>query len=143
MLSSSAVCGIAGVFRLREEEESDLAVVQAMTRRLVRRGPDDEGFERDGPATFGNRRLAILDLSPAGHQPMRSANGRLLITFNGEIYNYQDLRHQLGDAGAKLRSTSDTEVILLAWERWGPAALERMVGQWAFALWDREERRLW
>ncbi len=114
-----------------------------MTRRLLRRGPDDEGLERDGPATLGNRRLAILDLSPAGHQPMRSASGRFRVTFNGEIYNYEDLREELGVDPGTLRSTSDTEILLLAWERWGEAALDRMVGQWAFALWDGRERRLW
>lgn len=135
------MCGIAGIFRF-EAGENDHAVVQAMIRTLTRRGPDDEGMEQDGPLTVGNRRLAILDLTSAGHQPMRSASGRFLITFNGEIYNHDDLRRELGVDTSELRSSSDTEVLLLAWERWGPAALDRMVGQWAFAVYDREHRRL-
>lgn len=114
-----------------------------MCAEIVRRGPDDAGTAREGRVTFGNRRLAILDLSPAGHQPMRSATGRLLITFNGEIYNYRDLASDLGLRDGDLRSHSDTEVILHAWERWGEGALERMVGQWALAIWDRHDERLW
>jgi asparagine synthase (glutamine-hydrolysing) len=114
-----------------------------MLQHLIRRGPDDEGIQRDGPVTLGNRRLAILDLSSAGHQPMRSASGRYWITFNGEIYNFAEIREQLEVAQEELRSASDTEVLLLAWEKWGPGALERMAGQWALALYDREEQRLW
>jgi len=114
-----------------------------MCAEIVRRGPDDAGIVRDGRVTFGNRRLAILDLSEAGHQPMRSASGRLLITFNGEIYNYRDIAADLGLGARDLKSHSDTEVILHAWERWGEGALDRMVGQWAFAIWDRDQERLW
>lgn len=114
-----------------------------MCAEIVRRGPDDAGVVKDGKATFGNRRLAILDLSAAGHQPMRSAGGRLLITFNGEIYNYRDIAGELGLGERDLKSHSDTEMILHAWERWGEGALERMVGQWAFAIWDRRDERLW
>ncbi len=114
-----------------------------MCAEIVRRGPDDAGIAREGRVTFGNRRLAILDLSPAGHQPMRSASDRFLITFNGEIYNYRDLADELGLRAQDLRSHSDTEVILHAWERWGEGALDRMVGQWAFAIWDKDDQRLW
>ncbi len=114
-----------------------------MCAEIVRRGPDDQGVVHDGRATLGNRRLAILDLSPAGHQPMRGLNGRFLITFNGEIYNYRELAGELGLSERNLRSHSDTEVILHAWERWGEGALDRMVGQWAFAMWDRRDERLW
>lgn len=114
-----------------------------MVEQLERRGPDDEGIERDGLVTLGNRRLAILDLSSAGHQPMRSADGRYLVTFNGEIYNYRDVQRELGIRPSELRSSSDTEVLLLAWQRWGREALDRFVGQWAFAVYDATERRLW
>jgi asparagine synthase (glutamine-hydrolysing) len=114
-----------------------------MTGRLERRGPDGQGVEHDGAVTLGNRRLAILDLSDAGRQPMRSRDGRWLVTFNGEIYNYRDLCDELGVDRKSLRSTGDTEVLLLAWERWGPEALQRMVGQWAFAMVDTRESRLW
>ena len=136
------MCGIAGVYRLRDPHD-DSVVVRAMTARLERRGPDDAGVEHDGVVTLGNRRLAILDLSQAGHQPMRSASGRYLITFNGEIYNHDDLRRDMRLGKDELRSTSDTEIILHAWERWGSDALDRMVGQWAFAIYDRDDRRLW
>jgi asparagine synthase (glutamine-hydrolysing) len=136
------MCGIAGIYRFKSPGE-DRPVVEAMLERLIPRGPDDQGVVCDGPATLGNRRLAILDLSPAGHQPMQSAGGRYRITFNGEIYNFDDIRKELGVHPSALRSKSDTEVLLLAWERWGAEALPRLVGQWAFAVYDREERRLW
>jgi asparagine synthase (glutamine-hydrolysing) len=136
------MCGIAGVFRFVPGDD-DRPVVQAMAARMARRGPDDAGIETDGPVTLGHRRLAILDTSDAGHQPMRSASGRFVVSFNGEIYNHDDVRRELGVASDALRSTSDTEILLLAWERWGTAALDRLVGQWAFAMVDRAERRLW
>jgi asparagine synthase (glutamine-hydrolysing) len=136
------MCGIAGIYRFGDEHD-DTPVVEAMTRRLERRGPDGAGVEHDGAVTVGNRRLRILDLSDAGSQPMRSPTGRYLITFNGEIYNYGDLRREMGLEEKQLRSRTDTEVLLYAWERWGAAALDRMVGQWAFAIYDSDERRLW
>ncbi len=135
------MCGIAGVLRFRDGED-DRQIVAAMTELLERRGPDDRGIEQDGPLTLGNRRLAILDLSSAGHQPMRSVDGRYLITFNGEIYNYRELSRELALEHSRLRSSSDTEVVLSAWERLGAEALPRMVGQWALAIYDNVERRL-
>lgn len=136
------MCGVAGVFRFVAGED-DRAAVLAMGGGMSRRGPDDDGLDVDGPLTLGHRRLAILDLSPGGHQPMRSASGRFIVSFNGEVYNHDDVRRELGVAREALRSSSDTEILLLAWERWGVAALERMVGQWAFAMYDARERRLW
>ena len=136
------MCGIAGIYRYRGEGE-DFAIVQAMLTRLERRGPDDGGIVVAEPAVLGNRRLAILDLSAAGHQPMRSATGRYWLTFNGEIYNYEEVRRELGLEREAMRSRTDTEILLLAWERWGPQALPRLVGQWAFAVLDTVERRLW
>lgn len=91
---------------------------------------------------FGFRRLAILDLSPAGHQPMASADGRFWIVFNGEIYNYIELRAELQRLGHCFRSGGDTEVILAAYAQWGEACLNRLNGMWAFAIWDRERRTL-
>src|SRR5713226_9190549 len=114
------MCGVAGVFRLHGLED-----------------------ERDGPLTVGNRRLAVLDLSDAARQPMRGPGNRFLISYNGEIYNFLELRQDLGLSPSEFRTRSDTEVVRRAWERWGPQSLERLVGQWAFALYDREERRLW
>jgi len=137
------VCGIAGIFRFGGNAGEDVHAVEAMLARMQRRGPDDYGLRREGPLTLGHRRLAILDLSAAGHQPMESASGRTIVSFNGEIYNFAELRDELGLRQDDLRSTSDTEILLHAWERWGVGALDRMVGQWAFALYERAERRLW
>lgn len=136
------MCGIAGVYRIRGESD-DTETVRAMNARLAVRGPDDEGLVRDGPVTLGNRRLAILDLSPAGSQPMWSADRRYVITFNGEVYNYRDLLHEMGLGRRHVRSGTDTEAVLLAWQRWGAGALQRMVGQWAFAIYDTLDRTLW
>jgi asparagine synthase (glutamine-hydrolysing) len=120
-------------------------VVARMAATLRHRGPDSGGRWCDPAAgiAFGHRRLAILDLSDEGHQPMQSASGRWVITFNGEIYNFRVLRDELLALGAKFRGGSDTEVMLAAFERWGPAgALARFAGMFAFALFDRETRTL-
>jgi asparagine synthase (glutamine-hydrolysing) len=111
-----------------------------MLERMQHRGPDGDGQWSEGAIELGHRRLAILDLTPAGRQPMASASGRFVVTFNGEIYNHRDLKRELGLT--ELRSRTDTEILLEAWERWGEAALDRFVGQFAFGIWDREERRL-
>jgi len=114
-----------------------------MLVKLARRGPDDAGSHVSGPVVLGHRRLAVLDRTSAAHQPMMNASGRLIVTFNGEIYNYRELCRELAVDPRSLRSRSDTEVLLLAWERWGPDALPLFVGQWAFALYDTSEGRLW
>jgi len=140
------MCGITGIIRLNDTRRSlgdDLAVVRAMNQRLIPRGPDDEGTHQQGAVTLGNRRLAIQDLTTAGHMPMQSASGRYVVTFNGEIYNHRELAAELGLADADLRSRSDTEVLLHAWERWGEDALDHLVGQWAFAMLERDTGRLW
>ncbi|MEJ5277093.1 MAG: asparagine synthetase B, partial [Thermogemmata sp.] len=114
-----------------------------MTGLLVRRGPDDEGFWTDGVGcALGFRRLAILDLTPAGHQPMVSDSGRSVIVFNGELYNFPELRAELEGAGVRFRSRSDTEVVLEALEHWGEAALERFNGMFALAWYSIAERKL-
>ena len=116
-----------------------------MTRTLAHRGPDDEGMWYDLPAGIGlgHRRLAVVDLSPAGHQPMCSSTGRYVIVFNGEIYNFRDLRKELESAVVPFRGHSDTEVMLACFERWGiETSLARFNGMFAFAVWDREERKL-
>jgi len=116
-----------------------------MTDALQHRGPDDAGIwvEPEGRCVLGFRRLAILDLSPAGHQPMISRSGRYVIAFNGEIYNFQSIRASFEGEGVSFTSGSDTEVILAAVEKWGlEQALERMIGMFAIALWDREREEL-
>ncbi len=142
------MCGLAGFWH-PESSAPDGQLHEAagrMADALVHRGPDDRGTWVDEQAgvALGFRRLAILDLSPAGHQPMVSRDDRYVVVFNGEIYNYQDLRAELEGLGARFRGTSDTEVMLAGFERWGPAAtIARLWGMFAIALWDRHERTLW
>ncbi|HKU53570.1 MAG TPA: asparagine synthetase B, partial [Nitrospira sp.] len=113
-----------------------------MTQSLVHRGPDDSGHYIDGSVGLGFRRLSILDLSPAGHQPMISDDGRFMIVFNGEIFNYVELRYELTAAGYRFRSSGDTEVLLNAYRHWGAECLPKLNGMWAFLIYDRCERRL-
>jgi asparagine synthase (glutamine-hydrolysing) len=137
------MCGIAGFWQRDTGIEDPQLRLQQMTARLAHRGPDDHGhwFDSSTGIGLGQRRLSVIDLSPEGHQPMFSASGRLVIVFNGEIYNYEDLRRQLGPRG--WRGHSDTEVFLEAIEEWGLAeAVSRSVGMFAFALWDRSQRTL-
>ncbi len=136
------MCGIAGIHAPTGQDGLHDAV-ESMLGCLVHRGPDDAGIEASGSSVVGHRRLAILDLSPSGHQPMASADGRWLVTFNGEIYNFKEIQRELGLADADLRSSSDTEILLEAWSRWGPAALPRLAGQWAFAMVDRQRDQVW
>ncbi|NBO31214.1 MAG: asparagine synthase (glutamine-hydrolyzing) [Cyanobacteria bacterium WB6_1B_304] len=142
------MCGLAGFWQ-RSGTESSIelkSIIEQMTHRLVHRGPDDKGTWVDPNIGlgFGHRRLAILDLSPEGHQPMTSENGRYIITFNGEIYNYLDLRQQLIQLGHGFRGHSDTEVLLAGISQWGvQPCLSRCVGMFAFALWDQREQLLY
>jgi asparagine synthase (glutamine-hydrolysing) len=114
----------------------DEDLVRRMTATLRHRGPDDDGVHLSGPAGLGHTRLSIIDLSPNGHQPMISRDGRVAVIFNGEIYNFLDLRRELEQDGITFRSRSDTEVILEAYRRWGPAAFSRLHGMFALAIWD-------
>jgi asparagine synthase (glutamine-hydrolysing) len=142
------MCGIAGLFRPGGGDESPLsAVARNMTEALAHRGPDAAGFWTNASAgvAFGHRRLAVIELSEAGAQPMRSDCGRLTVTFNGEIFNHLDMRAELEAAGAapNWRGHSDTETLLYAIRHWGVAvALQRFSGQFALALWDEQERTL-
>ena len=138
------MCGIAGVWRFRPVTESEIRTrVVAMSDALERRGPDASGAWIDARAGlgFGHRRLSILDLSSAANQPMRHDN--YVITYNGEIYNFAELRGELASAGASFKTHSDTEVVLIAVARWGIAAtLRRLRGMYALAIWDTERRSL-
>ncbi|MDP1571616.1 MAG: asparagine synthase (glutamine-hydrolyzing) [Vicinamibacterales bacterium] len=135
------MCGIAGFFALDGQPASPV-VLRRMTDAVAHRGPDGEGVYTDGALGFGHRRLAIIDLSPAGHQPMQSSDGRYVITYNGEVYNFQELRVELEALGWPFHSRTDTEVLLHAYAQWGPRAVERFNGMFALAIWDRQERRL-
>lgn len=135
------MCGIAGILNLDGEPVAPV-LLQRMTDALAHRGPDGEGSYIDGPLGLGHRRLAIIDLSPAGHQPMISTDHRYVLSYNGEIYNFQELRAELEAAGYRFRSSSDSEVVLYALACWGTEALRRFNGMFAFALWDRQKRQL-
>ncbi|MFS4418542.1 asparagine synthase (glutamine-hydrolyzing) [Maribacter sp. 2307ULW6-5] len=132
------MCGILGTLPPTDTE----AFTQAL-HTLTHRGPDSFGVEQlGGAATFGHKRLSILDLSPKGHQPMTDASQRYTITFNGEIFNYLELKKELEQLGHGFTSTSDTEVLLAAYREWGPSCIKRFNGMWAFAIFDRETREL-
>jgi asparagine synthase (glutamine-hydrolysing) len=139
------VCGIASAVGVRHAER----VVADMSRALGHRGPDDHGTRplsgRDGVplGAIAHRRLSILDLTAAGHQPMVSSNGRYVVAYNGEIYNFRALRAELERAGARFTSDGDTAVLLEGWVRFGPAFVHRLDGMFAFALWDEWNRSLY
>lgn len=135
------MCGIAGIIQLNGDAVSPV-VLQRMTDAIAHRGPDGEGHWIERNVGLGHRRLAIIDLSPLGHQPMISADHRYVLSYNGEIYNFRELRIELEAAGYSFRSKTDTEVVLSSLAHWGTAALDRFNGMFAFALWDRKERRL-
>ena len=136
------MCGIAGILAAGADDAL-AADVERMTRRLRHRGPDAAGTHVDGPVALGHARLSIIDLSEGGAQPMHSPDGRHTLVYNGELYNFRELRAELEAAGTVFRSASDTEVVLHAALAWGVAgACRRFNGMFAFALWDRAERRL-
>ena len=135
------MCGVVGYLNL-DDAPAAVRIVERMTRAVAHRGPDGSGTWVDGPLALGHRRLAIIDLTPAGAQPMLSADGRFVISYNGEVYNFRELRAELQARGHSFRSSSDTEVIVEAFAQWGVAAVERFNGMFALAVWDRVERRL-
>ena len=134
------MCGIVGVFNTNGEPVSP-AVLRKMTTAIAHRGPDGEGFYTDSFIGLGHRRLAIIDLSAAGHQPMITPDERYALTYNGEIYNFQAIRLKLEAQGVRFRSQTDSEVVLHAYARWGEKCVEMFNGMFAFAVWDKEEQR--
>src|SRR5262249_18940318 len=136
------MCGIAGVVSRSLPVSRELFL--KMRDSIAHRGPDDAGTwaSPSGRALIGSRRLAILDLSTSGHQPMESKESGLVITFNGEIYNYRELAEDLTKAGCHFRSRSDTEVLLRSYETWGVKCLDRLNGMFAFAIWDERRQEL-
>ncbi len=135
------MCGIAGIINLKGDGVSPV-LLQAMTDSLAHRGPDGEGHWIHENVGLGHRRLAIIDLSPLGRQPMVSSDSRYVLTFNGMIYNHREIRAELEARGHRFRSSSDTEVLLNALIEWGPQALQRFNGMFAFGFYDSLERRL-
>jgi asparagine synthase (glutamine-hydrolysing) len=135
------MCGIAGLFHTDGAPVSSV-ILKKMTDAIAHRGPDGEGHFVDGGLGLGHRRLSIIDLSSAGHQPMASEDGRYVIAYNGEVYNFNELRIELEAAGHRFHSRTDSEVVLKALAAWGSKALLRFNGMFALALWDKRERRL-
>ena len=142
------MCGIAGFWKQSADHsaESLKQIATDMSNTLIHRGPDDSGTWVDPEVgiAFGHRRLSIIDISEAGHQPMVSADGRYVITYNGEVYNFQKLRHELEKKGHRFRGHSDTEVMLTAFVQWGvEVSVKKFNGMFAFAVWDRRDGLLW
>ena len=136
------MCGIAGIVSLRDAAPPpSLAELEAMVGALRHRGPDEFGLYRDARAGLGHARLSIIDLA-TGQQPLSNEDGSLWIVFNGEIFNYLELREELLGLGHRFRTRSDTEVIVHAWEAWGEQCVNRFRGMFAFALWDRNRETL-
>lgn len=130
------MCGING-FSWPDQE-----LVKKMNVQVKHRGPDGDGFFVGENVSLGHTRLAILDLSDKARQPMASHNGRFIIAFNGEIYNFQEIKKELMAKDYKFISTSDTEVLVNAWQEWGPDCLPKLNGIFAFAVWDKQEQKL-
>lgn len=140
-LKGVPVCGIAGLFDTRGERNFDPDLIRRATTAIAHRGPDGDGFFAAPGISFGHRKLAIIDLA-SGNQPMHAKDGAITITFNGEIFNYKELREELGAKGHSFATASDTEAIIEGWREWGPGVVDKLRGQFAFALWDHKEKTL-
>jgi asparagine synthase (glutamine-hydrolysing) len=134
------VCGLSGFVSL-DHRPADAAVVRRMTATLRHRGPDDEGYYVDGPVALGHRRLNIIDLA-TGHQPIANETGTIHAMLNGEIYNYRRLAAELRERGHRFTTSSDTEVIVHAWEEYGEDCLAHFNGMFALVVWDAERQTL-
>ena len=135
------MCGIAGQINFLRQDPVQPEVIERMASSISHRGPDDDGFFIDGPVGLGFRRLSIIDLS-GGHQPMSDAEESIWVVFNGEIYNYKELRADLENKGHKFRTTSDTEVIVHGYKQWGLDVLDHLNGMFGLAIWDVRRKRL-
>jgi asparagine synthase (glutamine-hydrolysing) len=135
------MCGIAGILH-RDGKPASTRLLTAMTDIIAHRGPDGEGHYCEGPVGLGHRRLSIIDLTDAARQPMETPDGRFVLTYNGEIYNFKELKIELSARGHRFHSTGDSEVLLHAFAEWGLGALLKFNGMFAFGIWDTEERRL-
>ncbi len=137
------MCGIAAVLDLRPGQTASQQVLRRMTAAIAHRGPDDEGFYVDRRLGLGHRRLAVIDPTPAGHQPMVSPDGRIALCYNGTIYNFMELRSVLQAHGHTFVSRCDTEVLLHGWEQWGEGVIDRLNGHFAFVVWESDKERLY
>ncbi|WP_299761790.1 asparagine synthase (glutamine-hydrolyzing) [uncultured Pontibacter sp.] len=135
------MCGIAGIIRFDENSPKEVSL-RTMMQQMKHRGPDDEGLFIENATGLGFVRLSIIDLSPDGHQPMLSADDRYALVFNGEIFNYVELREELQEQGIVFKTKTDTEVLLQAYINWGEECMHRFNGMWAFAVYDRKEKTL-
>jgi len=135
------MCGICGQFNFGDQAPVRRADIEAMTRSIAHRGPDDEGYFVAGPLGFGFRRLSIIDLS-GGHQPMSDQEESVWVVFNGEIYNFPELKRELQSHGHVFRTNSDTEVIIHGYKQWGDEVLNRLNGMFGLAIWDVRQKRL-
>lgn len=129
------MCGICGIHGMPNGK-----AIKKMCASMAHRGPDDDGAYSDEDIALGMTRLKIIDLSPLGHQPMGNEDGTIQLVFNGEIYNYKELRKRLEEKGRRFKSQSDTETIIHAYEEWGEDCLNELRGMFAFALWDKKEK---
>ena len=138
------MCGISGIYHFSNSATTNEQIVVKMRDTLIHRGPDSAGvyISQNKKVGFGHRRLAIIDLSPAGHQPMTNEDGSIWITYNGEIYNFQQIRPELEKRGHIFRSKSDTEVIIHAYEEYGFNCVKKFNGMFAFAIWDEKRQIL-
>lgn len=135
------MCGITGIYYI-DHRQADPNLLERMMDPIKHRGPDDRGCYLEGSLGLGHLRLSIIDLSPAGHQPMSNEDGSAWITYNGEVYNYVELMSELQSAGHLFKSKTDTEVIIHAYEEWGEECLNRFNGMFAFAIWEKKINRL-
>ena len=136
------MCGIAGIFHNQGIHQEDIDLIRRMNEEQKHRGPDDEGQYSDGFCALGHRRLSIIDLSSNGHQPFISDDNRFVMTYNGEIYNYIELREELISLGWTFRTKTDTEVLLKAYQQFGENCLSKFNGMFAFAIYDKKKHSL-
>src|SRR5215471_10952909 len=135
------MCGICGQFNYQRQEPVDPEAIRSMTRTMFHRGPDDEGYFLSGALGLGFRRLSIIDLS-GGHQPMSDFEESVWVVFNGEIYNFPELKSELESRGHRFRTRSDTEVIIHGYKEWGTEVFNHLNGMFGLAIWDVARRRL-
>lgn len=137
------MCGLVGIYNYKNNQEVDEGVLIKARETMIHRGPDDAGLyiSPDKKIGLAHRRLSIIDLSPAGHQPMSNEDETIWIVYNGEIYNYLEIRPELEKVGHQFKSNTDTEVILHAYEEWGPDCVKKFNGMWALAVWDSKKTK--